>query len=96
MFLRTFDTPLSNCTRHIPQGSCLLIRYCENLKSHIIIFGIPMQCKARILQLTEMLSRIIHILSSEETRSCLASIVVAVLVVVDEIYISGSAGWRSK
>jgi len=54
-----------------------------------------MQSKARISQLTEMLSRIIHILTSEETRSCLASIVV-VAVVVEEIYISGSAGWRSK
>ena len=52
-----------------------------------------MQSKARISQFTEMLSRIIHILTSEETRSCLASIVVvAVVVVVEGIYISGSAG----
>jgi len=50
-----------------------------------------MLSKAQISQLTEMLSRIIHILTSEETRSCLASIAV-VAVVVEEIYISGSAG----
>jgi hypothetical protein len=78
--------------RHIPQDRNLNIHYCENLKSHIIIFGLSMLSKARILQLTEMLSRIIHVLTSEETRSCLASIVVAVVVVVEEIYISGSAG----
>ena len=58
---------------------------------HIIIFGLSMLSKAQISQLTEMLSRIIHILTSEETRSCLASIAV-VAVVVEEIYISGSAG----
>ena len=50
-----------------------------------------MHSKARISQLTEMLSGIIYVLTSEETRSGLASIVV-VAVVAEEIYISRSAG----